>query len=141
MNYTILKDSLREDILSQLSRSASRARSEDGQSMYDSVMPKSRDYGALDASMDQAVEILQMRLANVGVRASYVDNVLAIGLPDLPDAMETQVANAISAYIVMYACDKWIEYNLPDEKEMYDGYLATALTSAIAFLLTRKSVN
>lgn len=147
MNHTVNIQNIIDSALKDISHSAMIARSEDGESMYDSVMPKSRDTDTLYAYIDEALFVLRNRLQSVGVTwtqnndTTGENKTLAISVPDLPTAMESAVSNAINVYISDYVVCKWMEYHLPSEMETRVKNMSIKMSNLLGFILTRKKMS
>ena len=81
MNISIDKTTLLTNIEEEISRVASRAYAEDGSSLYDAIVKKSRDGGFIDREVSKATAVVQSACGKyLDMSSSQVEQLISFGL-------------------------------------------------------------
>lgn len=139
MYYVIDKPALLESIREEVSVVADAAYSDDGTSLYDSVMVTERDTPAMQRFIDDAARLFARRTFDIAKYASQEASVtLEFYVPDFDTSMEEAVKDEIDRYIVMYSCSALFQQRRPAVVPEYTNRTQAAMDKAVALLKSRK---
>lgn len=147
--YEFKKDVIYPLIEEEIARVASRAYSEDGTSLYDSVSLKSRDKATMERHIDDALyaivsrfsEIAWLGVLETGTETSTEtdtdsEDTVAIffDIPTERTHSEATIAKAIDRYITMYVCGAWMLEVHKLKSEDYGARTTDAINKVERFL-------
>lgn len=142
MYYVINKDSLREKVYEEVSRVADEAYSEDGVSLYDSVILTDKDTPAVERSIDDAVGLLVRRVSDICTYSPLIENEtvtprLLFNVPDISASNEAAVTDETTRYIVLLVSSELFQSRRSSVVPEYSTRAQTTLDNLVNLLRTR----
>ena len=136
MTYTINNTTLTNLVNEEISRIAASAYSDDGNSLYDSVVTYSRDADAVSRALKDALDAVIGRTVDI---CTYIPGTPALSLyaPDMDSSKEGAVSDEVTRAISLGAVSILLKEKLPARSEEYADRSKSALDIAVELLKTR----
>lgn len=142
MTYLINSTELYDKIDEEISRVAAAAYSENGDSLYDSIVLHSNDKGEIERLQGDAVNSLVKRnydIITIVPRNAQGLPGLQFNVPDIDTSTEEIIREEIGRYIVLNVCAAWFQARAKDKVEEFAARGQVALDKASVMLHTRKA--
>lgn len=142
MYYVINKTALWDRVYEEVSRVADEAYSEDGTSLYDSVILTERDRDKVDRLLDDAVNAFVRRTYDICKKAT-VDSApnLQFYVPDFDTTMASTALQEITNYLALYAATEVFKSRRAGVVPEYAERVQAAMDRAVVLLKSRKAPN
>lgn len=144
--YTIDKADLGSRIDEEVSNVADEAYSDNGASLYDSIILTEKDSEEVDRFIDTAVSSFVTRAFDIckyyyqtESSSLQTNEKLEFYVPDLDETMEPAIIEEISKYITLFVCTCVFQTRRPSVVPQYTERTQAAMNRAIALLKSRKS--
>ena len=137
LTYTITANTLRGLIQKEISTVAFRARTDSGDSLFDTVKTTSRDNGILDSYVEEAVNNILVRLTDMD--PSYASSQIKITAPDIDSTTGALVPDAIEDYLIKYAVAFWLLRTYPSVGDFYKAQADTAMERLVSLVRHRQT--
>lgn len=126
-------------IREEITRVATSAYDDGGSSLYDAIVPKSRDEATLNRMYDDAVSALLTRTSDICVYSKDGDeDVLSFQVLDTdPDTLPL-AAQEIGRFITLNVVGAWLQERYTARSEEYVARGQAALDKAVKILKTRR---
>lgn len=134
ITYTINKSTLYGLVDAEVSLAADEAYADDGTSLYDSVVLTTKDKSLVEQRMDDAVEALVRKCADI---CKHGTGTIVFDLPDAPSANSTATTAAISRYIVLSVITSIFQSRRVSLVPQYEEKTKAALDDVISLVRTR----
>lgn len=136
MTYSVNSTTITNLVEEEVSRVAAAAYSDDGGSLYDSVVIHSNDADTVSRMIRDGVDAVVRRAADI---CTVIPSPLALSLyaPDMDSSKEDAVEDELTRAISLGAVSTWLKEKLPARSEEYAVRANAALDAAIAMLKTR----
>ena len=136
MEYIVDKSILFPLVDEEVSRVANETYSEDGTSLYDTIVITENDKPTIGRMMDDAVNTFVKRAQDI---VRYEKGKLTfIRIPDFDESLTAPTEQEITRYIVLNTCAAWFQSRNRDKVEEFTLRGQTAMDKAIAYLKTIK---
>lgn len=141
MDYSVDKTTLYALIDEEVSKVADEAYSDNGVSLYDSVVLTEKDSGMVYRLIDEAVDGLASRLYDVCKFSTdtHGNSQLVFYLPDFDDTMENAARSEITHFIVYSVCTEIFKSRRAQSVPDYEARAAASIGKAVSLLKSRKS--
>ncbi len=144
--YTIDKADLGSRIDEEVSNVADEAYSDNGASLYDSIILTEKDSEEVDRFIDTAVSSFVTRAFDIckyyyqtESSSLQTNEKLEFYVPDLDETMEPAIIEEISKYITLFVCTCVFQTRRPSVVPQYTERTQAAMNRAITLLKSRKS--
>lgn len=142
MDYTINTTTLLPKIDELISQVADQAYSEDGQSLYDSIILTEKDADIVKALISDAANTLAGNASDICTRETGVSSdKLVFNIPDHPSEQETATTNAISGFIALSVCMNIFRSRYPAQVPVFEAQAQAALQKTLTLLRKRTKVT
>lgn len=133
--YTITDSTILAAARRDISRAAASAHTEDGNFLYDALVPTSRDEAVLGDMLDEAVRSLLAATADI---SSMGSGSIVFDVPDFNTANGTAVNKAITTALADSIAAEWFLLKKYQEKAgTYANMAKVAVDEAVRLLYTR----
>ena len=136
MDYTVDKSNIKDRVEELIARIAASQYSDDGVSLYDSIVNSSADDGIIDGYIDEAVGGIIARLASICKVEE--NNKLIFNVPEMVEANKGRAQSILDQYIFHYAINRWCDDKVPTLAKKYFDLAADDLNKAVILIKTRK---
>lgn len=136
MRYDIDKTYLRAFIDEQVSLVADEAYSDQGISLYDSIILTKKDDDTVNRHIDDAVRGFVTRTFDI---AKIDADGIKFYVPDFDESMEDAVKSEITHFIVFAVCAALFKSRRPQAEPEYTERAKAAVEKAVTLLKSRKS--
>ena len=125
----------------EVSMAADQAYSQDGASLYDSIVLTEKDRPAVNAYIGDAIRSLSERLFDICrfVPDTAGDGQIQFYVPDFDEKFEGAVDEEITRYIVLSVSARIFQERRVERLQDYDTRAAASLEKAVKMLKSRKS--
>lgn len=147
MYYVIDKDALFELAKAEISKVADEAYTDDGLSLYDSIILTERDRDTVGDYIDDAVTQFVRREFSVTKNSPY-DQMqsgvmvtiprLEFNVPDFDTAMEPYLVKELNRYITLFVCAAIFQHRRAAVVPEYTNRTQSAMDKAVSILKSRK---
>lgn len=145
MTYEIDKSMLYGLVDAEVSRVADEAYSDDGTSLYDSVVLTSRDKGLVEGFIDDAISLFVNRTFDIckykEPAQGSSNHSLEFDVPDFDATMEAPAKDELSRYISLYAANRVFQQRRAIVVPQYTERAQAAMDKAVTYLKSRKAPN
>lgn len=145
MYYTIDKAALHSRIEEEVSHAADQAYSDNGQSLYDSVVITEKDYDLVDRFIEDAISAIERRAFDICKPYTSTDTKgvktrqLYFYVPDFDETMEPEVEKELTECLVMFPCASLFSTRRASIAPQYGERAQLAMDKAVHLLKSRKS--
>lgn len=137
MDYTIATSTIKELVNEEVSHVADAAYSDDGTSLYDSIVLTEKDDNLVDRFINDAVRLLARATYDI---CKFASGKLVFDVPDFDATTQaTYVADAINRYIAMYVAAGFFQQRRPSVVPEYTNRVQDAMNEAITLLRKREA--
>ena len=138
MTYTVDNTTITNLITEEVSRVATSAYSDNGTSLYDSVVIHSRDADSVSRLIKDGIDAVVRRTADI---CTVIPSPLALSFytPDMDTTKESAVGQEITRAITLGAVSTWLSEKLPARAKEYSDRAIAALNIAVGLMKTRKT--
>lgn len=123
-SYYINKKKIVPLIEREVSRVAASAFADDGTSLYDAIVIKSRDAETINEMIDDAATAMLTRLSNI---AAYTSGLFEFDIPEDRTHDIMTIGKVIERFIVMNVCSAWMIQKYIAKAEEYGARSTDAL--------------
>lgn len=138
MEYIINTTTLMPKIDELVSQVADQAYSEEGLSLYDSIILTEKDTDIVKALISDAANTLAVSTSDICTRETGdSSDKLVFYIPDHPSAQDTATQNAISGFISLAACTNIFRSRYPAQAPIFEAQAQAALQKVLTLLRKR----
>lgn len=132
--YCIDTECILPSIMEEVSRVASSAYDENGNSFYDSIAITSRDLNTINGLIEDAVATLLARFSSI----AYTDGgTIFFDIPEKRTHNMSIISPVLDRYVAMYVCSAWFQQKHKERAEEYATRATDAIDKAEKLLLEK----
>ena len=136
MDYIVNRSTIKARVEGAIARLAASQYSDDGTSLYDSIINSSADESIIDGYIDDAISGIVARLANICKDDG--NGHITIDAPEMVSVNINMATLNLNEYIFHSVIDNWCLDKAPDLAPRYSAQADKCLEKAISVIKTRK---